>query len=38
MSPDHLNEKGLAELEEIKIPFSINFILHSSNHIIRDTF
>ena len=23
MSPDHLNEEGLAELEEIEIPFSI---------------
>ena len=27
MSPDHLNEEGLAELEEIEIPFSIIFIL-----------
>ena len=27
MSPDHLNEEGLAELEEIEIPFSIIFLL-----------
>ena len=27
MSPDHLNEEGLAELEEIKIPFSIILLL-----------
>ena len=27
MSPDHLNEEGQAELEEIKIPFSIIFLL-----------
>ena len=27
MSPDHLNEEGLAELEEIEIPFSITFLL-----------
>ena len=26
MPPDHLNEEGLAELEEIKIPFSIIFL------------
>ena len=27
MSPDHLNEEGPAELEEIEIPFSIIFLL-----------
>ena len=27
MSPDHLNEEGLAEFEEIEIPFSIIFLL-----------
>ena len=27
MSPDHLNEEGLAELEETEIPFSIIFLL-----------
>ena len=27
MSPDHLNEEGLAEFEEIKIPFSIIILL-----------
>ena len=27
MSLDHLNEEGLAELEEIEIPFSIIFLL-----------
>ena len=27
MSPDHLNEEGPAELEKIKIPFSIIFLL-----------
>ena len=27
MSPDHRNEEGLAEFEEIKIPFSIIFLL-----------
>ena len=27
MSPDHLNEEGLAEIEEIEIPFSIIFLL-----------
>ena len=27
MSPDHLNEQGPAELEEIEIPFSIIFLL-----------
>ena len=26
MSPGHLNEEGLAELEEIEIPFSIIFL------------
>ena len=29
MSPDHLNQEGLAEFEEIEIPFSIIF-LHSN--------
>ena len=27
MSLDHLNEEGLAELEEIKIPLSITLLL-----------
>ena len=27
MSPNHLNEEGLAEFEEIEIPFSIIFLL-----------
>ena len=27
MSPDHLNEEGPAEFEEIEIPFSIIFLL-----------
>ena len=27
MSPDHLNEEGPTELEEIEIPFSIIFLL-----------
>ena len=27
MSPHHLNEEGLAEFEEIKIPFSIIYLL-----------
>ena len=27
MSPDHLNEEGLAKLEEIKIPLSIILLL-----------
>ena len=27
MSPNHLNEEGPAELEEIKIPFSIIYLL-----------
>ena len=26
MSPDHLSEEGLTELEEIEIPFSIIFL------------
>ena len=29
MSPDHLNEEGPAELEQIEIPFSIMVYLYS---------
>ena len=38
MSPDHLNEEGLAEFEEIKIPFSIIcllFILLTISYVIH---
>ena len=37
MSLDHLCEEGLAEFEEIEVPFSIISSFCSSNHIICDT-